>query len=400
MKKIFDSLKYLKFRDFVAIFIFIVVFPFSLIYRAILKINKKEIWLICEDKEEARDNGYHLFKYIRKEHPEVNVYYAINKKSCDFDKVKKYDNIIQYGSLKHWIYYLAAAKNISTQKAGNPNAPLFYILQVSGILKNKRIFLQHGITKDDAKWLYYKDTKFRLFICGAKREYEYVKEKFGYPKENLKYLGFTRFDELHNIKTNKKQILLMPTWRNWLARETNILNNEKENFTDTLYFKTYNSLINNEQLINYLEEKNIIMYFYPHRNMQKFADCFSTKSNSIKILIKNDIDIQKLLKESSLMITDYSSVYFDFAYMKKPLIYYQFDYEEYRTKQYQEGYFNYEKDGFGPISKNELEVIENIKVYIENNYNIEKKYLSRINDFFELNDKENCKRTFEEIKKV
>lgn len=400
MKKIFNSLKYLSFIDFIAIFIFILVIPITLIYKIFLKINKKEIWLICEDKEEARDNGYHLFKYIRTEHPKVNIYYAINKKSCDYNKIKKYGNVIQYGSLKHWIYYLVATKNISTQKAGNPNAPLFYFLQVYGILKNNRIFLQHGITKDDAKWLYYKDTKFRLFVCGAKKEYEFIKEKFGYPENNVQYLGFPRFDELHNIKINNKQILLMPTWRNWLARETNFLYNQKEEFTDTIYFKTYNSLINNEQLIKYLEEKDITMYFYPHRNMQKFVNCFNTKSNNIKILVKNDIDIQKLLKESALMITDYSSVYFDFAYMKKPIIYYQFDYEEYRNRQYQEGYFNYKNDGFGSVNKNEFEIIENIKMYVENNYIIEDTYLKRINDFFEINDTDNCKRVFEEIKKI
>lgn len=400
MKKILKNLKYLKLKDLLAIFIFIFTFPIALMYKLILKIRKKEIWLICEDKEEARDNGYHLFKYIREKYPEINVYYAIDKKSCDYTKVKKYGNIIQYESLKHWIYYLTASKNISTQKCGNPNAPLFYFLQVYGILKNNRIFLQHGITKDNAKWLYYNETKFRLFICGAKPEYEYIKEKFGYPNENLKYLGFPRFDELHNIKINKKQILLMPTWRNWLSRETNFIDTNKEKFEDTLYFKTYNSLINNNELIEFLKEKDITLCFYPHRNMQKFIKLFNTTSNNIKILDKNDIDIQTLLKESALMITDYSSVYFDFAYMKKPLIYYHFDYEEYRQKQLQVGYFDYNNDGFGSIINNEQDLIKKIKEYVENDYKIENEYLIKINNFFELNDKENCKRNFEVIKSI
>ena len=60
------------------------------------------------------------------------------------------------------------------------------------IIKSKSIFLQHGITLSNAKWLYYKNTKKRLFICGAKPEYEYIKKQFGYPEENLKYLGFAR----------------------------------------------------------------------------------------------------------------------------------------------------------------------------------------------------------------
>lgn len=51
------------------------------------------------------------------------------------------------------------------------------------------------------------------------------------------------------------------------------------------------------------------------------------------------------------MVTDYSSVAFDFAYMKKSLVYAQFDREAFFEGQtYDEGYFNYETDGFGPYA--------------------------------------------------
>ena len=142
---------------------------------------------------------------------------------------------------------MAADYNISNQKYGNPNQPFFYVIHVSlGLFKN-RVFLQHGITKDDSPWLYYNATKFRYFICGAKREYEYVKEKFGYPEGNVIYTGFSRFDNLYNNKVNEKQILIMPTWRNWL-REVNSLG-EKIDFTETSYYKNWSSLLENEDKI-------------------------------------------------------------------------------------------------------------------------------------------------------
>ena len=56
-----------------------------------------------------------------------------------------------------------------------------------------------------------------------------------------------------------------------------------------------------------------------------------------------------MLKESSMLITDYSSVFFDVAYMHKPIIYYQFDRDAFRQGHYQEGYFSYD-DGFGPVA--------------------------------------------------
>ena len=398
MKKIIENFKYIKITDFLKCILFVLILIPAYIYRIYLKIINKKIYLICELQDEACDNGYHLFKYIRENYPQYNFYYAINKKSKDFKKIKKYGNIIQFGSLKHWIYYLSATKNISTHKSGNPCPPLFYVLHVYLNLFNNRVFLQHGITMNNSEWLYYKNTKFSAIICAAKKEYEFIKENFGYPEKNVLYLGFPRYDNLTKTKADNKKILLMPTWRNWLGRSTNFLENKKD-FELSKYYKKYNSLINNKKLIELLEKNNITLYFYPHRNMQKFIKEFVISSKNIKIVEKKDIDIQELLINSSLMITDYSSVSLDFTYMKKPLIYYQFDSLEYREKQLQLGYFSYEDDGFGDVLEQEKQVINKVIYYVENDFKLEEKYKKRSENFFELRDKKNCERVFKYLTK-
>ena len=82
--------------------------------------------------------------------------------------------------------------------------------------------------------------------------------------------------------------------------------------------------------------------------------------------------------------------------MEKPIIYFQFDYEEYRKKQYQDGYFDYKKDGFGPIVKNANELVKILKKINENGQ--EKKYINRMNNFFELKDQNNCERIYKYLK--
>lgn len=392
MKKIKDSLKYIKLRDLVSPFIFLLMLIPSIIFRLINKLKKRQLWLVCEEGDVAKDNGYHFFKYVRTNHPNDYCFYVIDKKSKDYNKVKDLDNIIQFRSLKHWVYYLAADYNISTQKMGNPNQVLFYILHVTlGLMKN-RVFLQHGITKDDSPWLYYKNTKFKYFICGAKKEYEYIKEKFGYPEGNVIYTGFPRFDNLYNNNLKEKQILIMPTWRSWLGRDRNNLN-EKIDFVQTEYFKKWNNFLNNEEFVNYIEKNEYIVYFYPHYNMRNFIKYFDIKSKNIIISDNTNSDIQELLKESKLLITDYSSVFMDFAYMDKPVIFYQFDYNEYRKNQLQEGYFNYERDGFGPVVKKQDELFNMLKEICERG--LEKKYKLRNDGFFELKDQKNCERIYD-----
>ena len=124
--------------------------------------------------------------------------------------------------------------------------------------------------------------------------------------------------------------------------------------------------------------------------MQKFINDFIVMSNNIKI-VTIETDIQKVLKESSIMITDYSSVFMDFAYMTKPILFFQFDYKEFREKQYAEGYYNY-RDGFGVSVDNSDDLVDELIKTYKNGP--EKKYLKRMNDFFELKDQKNCERIY------
>ncbi|MDN5576950.1 MAG: CDP-glycerol glycerophosphotransferase family protein, partial [Lactococcus lactis] len=89
--------------------------------------------------------------------------------------------------------------------------------------------------------------------------------------------------------------------------------------------------------------------------------------------------------------------FFDIAYLKKPIIFFQFDYEKYRETQYQEGYFNYKKS-FGPVIENEKGVIKYLKHITMQD--VAKKYQDRENNFFEFRDTNNCKRIYDEVVKV
>ena len=351
IKKIIHELNYLKLENFLQIFLFCISIPIALIHKLYLLITKKQIWLVCEDKNEARDNGFCFFKYLNEKQPQIQSYYAINYKCKDFEKVRNVGKTVKYGSIKHWILYLNCKYNISSQKAGKPDAAICYVLEVYEIIKSKSIFLQHGITINKAKWLFYNNTKMRLFVCGAKPEYEYIKKYFGYPEENVKYLGFNRFDEYHNIKVNKKQILLIPSWREWIASKNEYSNKYEDisKFTNTEYYQKYQEFINNDELISFLEKENLTLYFYPHRNMQKYISDFTTNSNRIKMVDNKNSEIRELLIKSAVMITDYSSVALDFAYMKKNVIYYQFDEKRFREAQYEKGYFDYREAGLGKV---------------------------------------------------
>jgi CDP-glycerol glycerophosphotransferase (TagB/SpsB family) len=337
-----------------------------------------------------------------KEHPSQDVIFAINKKSPDYERVKDLGKIVQYGSYMHWVYYLTAEKNISSQKGGKPNAAICYVLEVYGVIKNTRVFLQHGIIKDDMPFLYYKNTKMRMFVTSTKRECEYISNTYGYPEGWVMELGLCRLDNLHDQSNVKRQILIMPTWRNWIGRPTteSYQHEDISDFTKTEYFQYWNQLLSDERVLSLLEEKDVNLVFYPHRDMQPFLSYFAIQHERIQIASWPKYDVQELLKESATLITDYSSVAMDFAYMKKPLIYYQFDYERFRSGHYPEGYFSYEKDGFGPVCYEPDHLVARLKDLIDSNFENKQEYLEKHKAFFTTYDTKNCERNYMAIKSL
>ncbi|WP_233554872.1 CDP-glycerol glycerophosphotransferase family protein [Atopobacter sp. AH10] len=399
MKRYLKRLRELKAKDWLAP----MIFPFAYIVAKLFYRKQKDLILIGESRAEARDNGYWLFRYIREKVPEQRVAYVIDFDSPDYDKVRDLGECIPYGSFKHWVYYLSCGVIAVSQKECRPNTAFFYFLEVAGFLKNKRVFLQHGITISDAKWLYYDQTKFSGFICGAKPEYDAILNDFGYPDSSVRYLGFPRFDQLHETKVNPRQILLMPSWRSWLVNKTDARYefNEGDDFTASEYFIKWNAFLSDPTLKEFLEKNDLQLIFYPHRNMQVHLNEFTKTSDHIQMASWKEHDIQDLLKSSAFMITDYSSVFMDFAYMKKPMLFYQFDQGKFRKGQYAKGYFDYEKDGFGPVIK---EGAKQVVAYLEksfaNDFQLEEAYLAKIDRYFPLYDQNNSQRVYDFLKEL
>ena len=355
----------------------------------------KNYWLISERGVDARDNGYVFFKYIKDNYPNIKVKYVITRNSPDFYKIEKLKDYVIYGSKEHFIAFLTSKLLISAHIMGfSPDMGLFVRLMRYNLvnLKGKIVWLQHGVIASYLDYAIPKYTKLSLLITSSSREREFLINRNGYSEDIVKCTGLARFDNLKNVKS--KQILFMPTFRKYMHYM------KDDEFIKTDYYIHINGLINNSYLIDLLEKKDLTLIFYIHYEFQKYSHLFSPKSKRIVVARIMDYDVQQLLINSMLLITDYSSVSFDFAYMKKPIIYYQFDYEDFRKLHYDEGYFLYEKDGFGPVAYNEDDVIKNIKINIKNKFKISKETENKINTFFPFFDCNNCERIYNEIKNI
>ncbi len=375
-------------------YLFEAISYFSLYPIARLIYRNREIYLFAERGVDARDNAYHLYRYFKEKHSEKESYFVITKNSPDRDKLLPLGNVVNRRSLRHYLLFIVAKYKISTHIMGfSPNIDFYARFRKKLHIYGKLIFLQHGIAISDYPNLYAEKIGVSLFTCGAKPEFDFINQTFHYKNGEVKYTGCARFDALCDFQT-KKQILIMPTWRLQLkfASAAEVENSE--------YVRCWNEALNNPRLCEFAEKSGTEIIFYPHFEMQKYIYLFGSKSDKIKIASMENYDVQTLLKESKLLVTDFSSVYFDFAYMGKPVIYFQFDRENFFKNHYAKGYFDYDTMSFGPVKNTADEVVEQIIANAENGYQIDDFYKKRLEGFFPLRDCENCKRIFEEIQKL
>ena len=368
----------------------------KLIYYVTYPIMKnKRIWIFSDRPNFADDNAKHLFKYAINQKDDIKKYFVVNEDSPSFKEMKAITrnsnnggSIIPFASLKHKLLYIFAEKAISSftnEDFVNPffekdNRDLY-----AGLFTCDRLFLQHGVTKDDiSKFVKKYNNNLSLIATVSDMEREsFLNEGYNYDESIIPVLGFPRFDNLTNAD-EKKQVLFMPTWRLQLENEELFLNSD--------YFNSLNGLLNSNKLHKLLNKYGYKLVFKPHAELMRYIDLIDICDG---VYLSLDDSYQDLFKDSSLLITDYSSVFFDFAYLKKPVIYYQTG-DDYH---YGKSYFDYESMGFGEVIEDEDALIEKIEDYLENDCVMEDAFKENVGKFFKFIDRNNCERVYNWILK-
>lgn len=311
----------------------ILFFLFQKYFRA------KNTWIIGERKDTAQDNSYHFFKFITENKKHKNISYVIEKDSKDYHKVKKLGDVIEFGSLRHTLYLLTSTKSINSYlESANMYTDSYKLIHkfFPTWSTRQKVFLQHGVIGFSRlnHVLHKNKANYKLFVASTTEEYNHLIEEYGYEKNEVVLSGLARWDNLHiqeakRFNQKKKRILLIPTWRHWISSTSDLLVSD--------YWNKFQELMTNEDFIEWLRNNNYEMYFYPHYLLKTYLPSKLDFEGDVIKIARGEEDIQKLILNSEIMITDYSSVSYDFSYMDKPIIYYQFDKEKFYSYHYNKG---------------------------------------------------------------
>ena len=365
--------------------------------------RKKRIWIFIDRHNRIDDNAEALFRYCCNIDDGIEKFMVIPDGSYykNFEGVNP--NIIIYGSFEYKLLLLFAEKCISSTTFYDynvaTNIPKHKFRKIVDTFSNfEEVFLQHGITQNIGVFKNYLNNTRRdltLFCAASRKEYQSILKNSGFTNEQVKLTGFPRYDLLAN--NPQKIITLAFSWRASLGDEHERAYNPY--FKKTSYFKMFNDFITDERLLNAMKEHGyrFVIKLHPELYVQKGDFDFLENVE----VVEDEIKYRELFEISSVMITDYSSVVFDFAYLKKPIIYYQDvaspscygDEDKGET-------FDYLEDGFGEVVESKDACVDKLIEYINNNCEMEEKYVKRTEKFFAFYDRKNGKRVYKEIMRI
>ncbi|MBL5769293.1 CDP-glycerol glycerophosphotransferase family protein [Bacillus sporothermodurans] len=342
-----------------------------------------------------------IYEYLKENNPEYKMFWSVDKRFIQNFDNKDIEYIYRF-SIK-WLFVMARAKYWVT----NSRLPLWipkpkhtiYLQTWHGTpLKKLAADMDEvhmpGTTTSKYKKNFIRESRNWDYLISPnrysteifKRAFVFEKEmvESGYPRNDYLY-KCNKPDNIENLKLkfgiplNKKVILYAPTWR-----DNQFYAKGKYKFDLELDLNLMKENLGDDYVIilrmHYLVAENLDLTLY-----KDFAYDFS-----------NHEDINELYIISDLLITDYSSVFFDYGNLKRPMLFFVYDIESYRDN-LRGFYFDFEKYAPGPLIKTTTEVIENIKTLENEGYPLSPSFKNFYDKFCYLEDGNSSKRVVEKV---
>ena len=362
--------------------------------------KRRHIWVIYEKYcISAQDNGFYFFQYCMDNLPlkeRKNIFFILDRSSPQWNDACKYrSNVIPFLSFRHLLYLLTASLYVASDSRLHAFAwkPMPNLISRE-INKHDIYFLQHGVLalkRVENLFGANGTSSMTYFTASSELEKEIIKKDFGYKPEQIPVTGLSRWDILQDkADPAHPSILIMPTWRSWLEDQTD------EAFCQSSYYREYAALLNDQELRTFLHQTHTELIFYIHPKLREYISAFHIKDPQIHLIPFGNIPLDQLIMRCSMLITDYSSVSWDFYYLGKPILFYQFDLVKYNETN--GSYIDMEKELFGDRCMTREELLPKIYEYYENNFKEKTEYAEMRKKYFAYHDHNNRKRTYEFIK--
>ena len=357
------------------------------LYLSTLSIRSKRIYVFgAWQGQKFSDNSKYLYLQALKDDSIKAIWITKNRKIYEHMRAKGYPALM-HNSLKGIYYQLRAAiyftserkKDVSALLIGNATRiNLWHGVGLKRILNDDKInhvkpFNTYGVLKKSLKRLrsypYRKEyvlstseTMTKIFSSAFKKTPDKILE-LGQPRNDVFFDDTLEVENLPFAEMGKQIILYMPTHRNFGATPIQLC-----------------KIFDLAKLDEFCKTNNLLFVVKKHFCHRFDIEHLSGYANILDIT-QTDYDTQLLLKKASILITDYSSCYVDYLLLDRPVIFYNYDYENYVLND-RDLYFDYEQTTPGPKVKTFPCLLNCLEQAVHSDNDEYRKERKRINNIF------------------
>lgn len=374
----------------------------------LLKRDEK-LWLFgSANSSTDSDNGFTFFEYTTRNFKDVKTVWVTQQKSVyDEMRAKGFDNVEMSNTLKGkraclraGICFVTTGPTETNKRYINGSRQVFlwHSMPIKVIGKDWEAFLQKKRNKSEDFLLrlerlcmpYLYNMNAECAFITAEFFIPFISSAFGLAPERIIPLGQPKndaffssdkerlIDQLDKQFNHPTKIVYMPTFRDDLRKAGKS-------------FNPFNSFGFDAERFKEMLEKSNSVFLYKSHNHDGLVDVVNNNERFILLTPAKYHDPYTLLKDVDVLITDYSSVYFDFLLTKKPIILAPFDIQEYlATRPF---YYDYYEHIEGCVCKNWGEVAEAIEQH--KYFNPSEETCRKFNKFY---DGHNCERILDYMK--
>ena len=363
----------------------------------------KDAWLFIDKDNQADDNAEHLYRWVMRHHPEINAWFALAEDSHDWPRLAGEGfRLVPFGSVEHKALFILCANLISSQMDRYiftiPDEDCFADLRCS-----RFICLPHGVTKDDVSG-WFNSIPFDGFVAATSDEAASI------VSDGTPYLmtarevvlgGFPRYDQWMTTAEPENIIFIMPTWRADLVGVWDGKGQKRAinpDFHSSSYVKNWKEVFDDPRMQTLLDTYGYRTVFFAHPGFEDYLAAMPFP-DFVEKRSKVHGSIIDMMRKSKMMITDFSSVAYDMAYMKRPVLYYQYEDKDSftRSQRWVSGYIDYKSMGFGPVCADRDELFAALEEALRSGCAMPALYEARVDTTFPYRDADCCRRAFEFI---
>lgn len=355
------------------------------------KYSDRKIWLMCDSAEPNSNDSRELYNYINSLRDKRGVEAFYSQRGINPD-----DAFIMTALQSTSLACGSTAQKIMAMNADVIIANGHNVYEILGFEDGEELYYRDLLMADIVSFgdgfsmsrsaqtenRIYDNTVLRF--CGSKAEYDRLSHPiYGYNEKHLFQFGYPHTDKLMSVPS--RQILVCPAFRRGFGKYAHI---GYTAFTTEPFYSVFNALINDKRILSCLIKNHCNLVFILPEEFAK-KEYLWNKSENVTVSSFEELGYKETVEKSAMLITDYDNTAFDFAYMRKPVIYYQ---NPSVSCQDNISTFSYREQGFGAVVTDIDTLVEEIQKVIESEFKISSEYIVRRENFFAFLDRNSCKR--------